>query len=304
MNKHPVKTGLLDQRDRATQSRRKRKSPEQDEPTSKLDDWLRNNSFGTSEIGKISLAEYLIETQHIDIEPAERLRQLAISLESNAMSLSGQAGWYALKRIYEYALKYDGKDEHVWLTMGISAQEMAENQESESLKTKIYKEKESAVLNALDISPNWSRAHFSLGYLYYFQNRKEEALNEFELTLNCEDDNKIHSWAQLYKAHCFHDEKKWTEALDAYLEVDLSAFAGASSWRVEVLREQIAECTFNTGKKQEAEKLLLDILDRYDAEPAVSIYAMSSSLWNVAESLSPKYVERAKSIENKAWESV
>ena len=301
MNNYSVKTGLLDQRNRATQSRRRRRSPIQDEPAGLLGTWLKSYSLEDTDLERIDLANFLVQTQHIDIEPEERLRQLAISIELRALSLPGQSGWYALKRIYEYALRLNGRDEHLWLSMGISAHVMAENQENERSKGKLYKEKEFAILNALDISPNWSRAHYSLGYLYYFQNRKDDARMEFEQALNCENDHKIHSWAQLYIAHCLHDAKQWKEALDAYLLVDFSAFTGATAWRVDVIREQIAECTLNLGKKHKAEKMLLDILDRYDAEPVIAHYAMSSSLWRVAESLSPKYVEKAKSIDRRAF---
>ena len=301
MNTNSVKTGLLDQRNRATQRRRKRRSPIQDEPTAVLDTWLKNYSLEDSDLGRIDLVDFLVETQHIDIDPEERLHQLAISLELRASSLPGQSGWYALKRIYEYALRLNDRDEHIWLSMGISAQLVAENQENEASKLKLYKEKEFATLNALDISPNWAQAYYSLGYLYYFQSRKDEARKEFEQALSCENDHKIHSWAQLYIAHCLHDDKQWKKALDAYLLVDLSAFTGETAWRVDVYREQITECTLNMGNKRRAEKMLLEILDRYDAEPVIANYAMSFSLWRVAESLSPEYVERVEKIDQRAF---
>ncbi len=136
------------------------------------------------------------------------------------------------------------------------------------------------------------------------QHQGGRRLGQSEKSLSCENDKQVHSRAQLYKAHCLHDMQKWGKALDSYNLVDLSAFDGLQSWRADVLREQKAHCTYMTGRKEEAQEILEKILDRYETEPNAAFWAMSSSLWDLAKSLSVEIHERAKYIDKKACEMI
>lgn len=166
----------------------------------------------------------------------------------------------------------------------------------------MYSTAENAILNSIDTNPRLSKAYYALGYLYYFQGKKQEAIIELDKALSYENDKNIHSWAQLYKAHCLHDMKKWQKALLAYKKVDLSAFTGPFSWRVDVLKEQIAECTYYSGNKKLATIMLTEILNRYEVEPKITIDAMSFSLWNLAKNISEALNRRAEIIYDSAWE--
>jgi tetratricopeptide (TPR) repeat protein len=305
MKRTAVKKGLSDQRNRATQSRRQKEVHIfRDASKAKFIEWLNESKIGDSNIHQINLTNFLRNTQHFDILSEERLRQLAIFIEPDACSLSGESGWHSLKRIYDYALEFNNKNEKVFLSMGIAAIEIANNLENEKNRKSIFDSGEHAILNAMSIHPNWSHAHYILGYLYYFQGKKQNALDEFEKSLSFENEDKVHSWAQLYKAHCLHDMQRWEQALEAYNSVDLSAFDGLVAWRIDVLREQQAYCTYSIGKKTEAYEMLDKILDRYEAEPKLALDAMSASLWVLAKDLSPEMIERARGIEKMAWEGL
>lgn len=305
MKRTSVKSGLIDQRNRATQSRRERQIlVHQKESKDELIEWLIKSKIDESDITSINLTDYLRCTQHFEIHPEERLRQLAIHIETEACSLPGEAGWQSLKRIYDQATKLNENDETVWLSMGISACEIADNLTNEKSKRTIFKAGEHAILNAMALRSNSSYSHYILGYLFYFQGEKQAALNEFEKSLICENEKQIHSWAQLYKAHCLHDIGNWEKALNSYNLVDLSAFDGHKSWRVDVLREQKAQCIYMIGRKEEAEGILIKILDRYEKEPKIAFWAMSPSLWELAKSCSDEIYERAKYIEQTACEVI
>jgi len=301
MNRNSIKSGLVDQRDRATKRRKTKKPKIQiNEPEAKLTSWLNNQGFTESVIKSLSLKNYLNETQNFDVLPEERLRQLAIHLETKILIVPSESNWQSLKRIYDYALNLNNKDSVLWLSFGIAAHDTAENIENNDLKEKLYSTAESAILNSIDLNSKSSRAYYILGYLYYFQGKKQESLNELEKALLCENDDNVHSWAQLYKAHCLHDMKKWQKALLAYKAVNLSAFTGPVSWRVDVLKEQIAECTYFSGNKDLAETMLTEIINRYETEPKVAIDAMSYSLWNLAKNISENLNQRAQVIYDSA----
>jgi len=302
MKRTSVKRGKFDQRNRATQRRRQRQALVcRKEPDAEFVLWLKESGIAESAIHRINITDFLRCTQHFDLVPEERLRQLAIHIENKACSLPGESGWYSLKRIYDHALKLNKNDERIWFSMGIAACETAECQKKPESRKNIYKAGEHAVLNAIDICPDRANAHYILGYLYYFLDRKQAALYEFEKALSCENRDKIHSWSQLYKAHCLHDMHKWDDALKAYNQVDLSEFSGFNAWRIDVLHEQKAYCSYMTGRKEDARQMLINILDRYEAEPALAVDAMSSSLWELVELVSDKFLHRLKKIQEVAF---
>ncbi len=82
MKRTSVKTGLFDQRNRATQKRRRKQVHiHQKEPKDELIEWLNKAEITESDVSRINLTDYLRCTQHFDILPEERLRQLAIHIE-------------------------------------------------------------------------------------------------------------------------------------------------------------------------------------------------------------------------------
>lgn len=83
------------------------------DPHAHLQSWLQARGWtkrGVEALEALDLTAYLRDTAHIDLVPNERLRQLAIALESELLSRDQPRGWLALERIYEFASAVDPKD--------------------------------------------------------------------------------------------------------------------------------------------------------------------------------------------------
>jgi tetratricopeptide (TPR) repeat protein len=90
-------------------------------------------------------------------------------------------------------------------------------------------------------------------------------------------------WARLYRAHCLHDLGRWSEAADAYSEVDPSFLVGPIAWRYDLLREQRAWCLLQAGKEEEALAEFFGILHRYELQPRLAKYQLLKELTAAAE---------------------
>ena len=296
-----ARSGLIDQRNRATTRRRRRRGAEVvDSSPSELTEWLEAFDIDNADLQTIDLVGFLRVTSPIDLSPTERLRRLAIHLEVQAQLRPGAEGWLALKRIYHYALKLNPRDSAVLVSMGITASSWPADpeQEKEMLAAGL-----SALRQAVSLRPDDGHTRYTLGILEYCADDRTAALRAFEEALALASDSTTRSWAQLYKAHCLHDEQSWQAALDAYDEVDLSAFTGLRSWRIDVLREQRSHCIYHLGRTEEARRIVVEILERYEKEPHLACHAMSNSLWQVLKALSPALVARAKEIDSPADET-
>jgi tetratricopeptide (TPR) repeat protein len=90
-------------------------------------------------------------------------------------------------------------------------------------------------------------------------------------------------WARLYRAHCLHDLGRWSEAADAYSDVDPAFLVGNLAWRYDLLREQRAHCLLQAGDRERALTEFLGILQRYEKEPRLARYQLLRELTAAAE---------------------
>ncbi len=300
MKKNTVRTGLIDQRSRATMRRRsRRRQTTQGSARAELDAWLDGQSWEGHEILEIDLDAYLRATAHIPQRPSERLRQLGVHLEAEASALAGLSGWEALERIFKLASRLDPDDHEVHISAGLSALALAEIAPEGAAQDQLFAASERRAHDAVTAAPDHARPHFALGYILYFRGRHEECLRSLARCLECGPDKATRAQASLYRAHVFHDQARWSEALASYEAVDRSVFVGGQAWRSDVLAEQRAECLFRVGRGEEARGEVVRILERYESEPHVAFAAMSSSFFALVEQASPELMERAEA----AWAS-
>ncbi len=217
----------------------------------------------------VDLNAFLRDTNTFDIESAERLRQLAIALESDAdiFTKSRLRSWAILARVYDAAIALDPDCVNLWRSRGISALRLVqhENDQAAAGVKAGYAESRRSLLRALELDPQSASAACLLGDGAYFSAEgkdKGEALKWYDKALAM--DPNLH-WAQLYRAHCLHDGEHWAEAAAAYEQVDKASFSGYCAWRVDTLRDQHAACLLRSGQTDRAREdylRLLDMLER------------------------------------------
>lgn len=212
----------------------------------------------------MSLNAYLAATGHIELSPAERLRQLAIEVEPD---FAANSSWDELKRIYVSALRFE--PEHAWLhaSMGISCGVFAEHAEwdSDARKSERLTTEAEACFRRAEALDTEDDAHirYAHGKLLMGVDRNR-ALALFDGALALEPD---HAWSRLYRAHCLHDLQRWPAAVAAYEAVPRDAFKGPVSWRMDLLVEQQAFCAWRAGELDLARAGFETILKRYEAQP-------------------------------------
>jgi hypothetical protein len=222
------------------------------------------------------ICAYLDATQQIEEPPAQRLRWLAIKLEHHSF----ERGWDGLRTIYQAATAADPTDFRVPHSWGISASNWA----SSSVATPVLEERqaiadeaEEILQAALDLAPKHSRVAYAFGLLYYnhptagedpegFQSR---AIHWFSQAVEWDPGTVM---AQLYLAHCFHDQKDWPRAIQEYEKVDLDWLARhMPAWRAVKCREQLGHCHAYAGNAEEAVRRFTAFLDdaaSWDGEEA------------------------------------
>ena len=295
----------MDQRSRATTRRRDRLAQGRSEcPSNELSSWLAERAWSDSAIPQIDLTSYLRETAQLSESPAERLRQLAVHLESKVTLFPGLSGWQALERIYTTAAAFEPNDPELDISASISALFLAELMDDESSGETLLAISERRARRAVASAPDSARTHLALGYVLYFCHQKKDSFDALAEALARDPDVATEAWAHLYQAHVLHDDKRWGDALASYDQVDRSVFIGGQAWRTDVLAEQRAECLYMLGRTDEAEQELIRILDRYEKEPHVAFAAMSAALWRLAEAVSPERHERAERVWEAALDSV
>src|SRR5262249_28377799 len=199
----------------------------------------------TVRVRPADLEAFLELTQGIDLAAAQRLRRLAIALERRAAC---QRGWEDLQVIYQRAAELAPNDATVFHSWGISATDWVDPYRGLEMPRRlaVASEAEWAFLKALDLSPRDSRMAYSLGLLYYEHPLREtdeatwveRAISWFTRAVEWDSGNVI---AQLYLAHCYHDQKDWPRAICAYEKIDQATLARDwPLWRAVKCREQLA----------------------------------------------------------------
>jgi tetratricopeptide (TPR) repeat protein len=231
------------------------------------------SGIGAVRVTTEKLRAFLEATRDIDMPPANRLRWLAIAVES----LEFEQGWEGLRAIYQAAAEADPTDAFVLHSWGISARNWAEEWMTPSLSDRVAVagEAERVLRAALELTPRDSRIAHTLGLVYYNHPARTEdaagylsqALDWFGRAVEWGPDNVI---AQLYVAHCFHDRKDWRRAIAEYERIDLDRLAREwPEWRAVKCREQLAQCHAYAGHRDEAVgrfTAFLDAVESWDEE--------------------------------------
>lgn len=263
-----------------------RAQPPVSEPYEQINAWIDEHGWANLDVARLEaldLTAYLRETAHIQLAPTERLRRLAIALEDQLNASEQPRGWLALERIYAAGSMLDPGDAEIDVSRAVTAGLCASCVDNRpDVRRRMILAGRAAATRAIELRPNDAGAHYALGMLYYsFQDGSiESALACFEAAIGA-DPNV--GWARLYRAHCLHDLSRWSEAAQAYSDVDPAFLVGPRAWRYDLLREQRAWCLLQAGQRGQALAEFLGILHRYELQPGLAKYQMLQELTAAAE---------------------
>jgi hypothetical protein len=247
-----------------------------------FDAWLQARFAKTSvdAIERLDLTEYLRDSKGFEARgwrPTERLRKLAIALESEMIGEAQPRGWLAVERIYALGSTLDPDDVELEISRAITAERLASIVDDERAKERILSAGRDSANRALAIEPNNPSAHASLGMLEYSTKGHASigrALESFERALSFDSPFPQIQWARLYRAHCLHDLERWAAAVEAYSAVDPAFFVRDLAWRYDLLREQRAFCLLKAGDRARAAEEFLALVTRYEAQPELARWQM------------------------------
>lgn len=294
MPRSAILTGRFQQRDRAQLRGRldRHGAPRSTDVNAALDAWLDANvrlRDEPSAIESLDLTSFLRRTATIDIAPDERLRRLAIHIESDLAVREEQLrAWLTHDRIYRAALDLNPRAVWVQLSRAISAREHSEalplrrNTEAwkeSPLRRRMMRTARDALREALAVEPDSAEALCLMGQHCYFDPDEGlvEAVRWYEGALEREPGM---GWALLYRAHCLHDLERWKEAAEAYDAVPPNSLTGPKAWRYEHLLEQRAYCLWRAGEVERATRALKALLTRWERSPQCASEAWG---WLLAE---------------------
>ncbi|MCB9793731.1 MAG: CDC27 family protein [Alphaproteobacteria bacterium] len=303
MPRNPVRAGRQDQRARAATRRREALPPRAPRAAGgpvegPLMDWIQEHeqALGLDEPQQVDIGRFLHDTRHFDMQADERLRWLGVSLEQQGPA---SRAWPAALRAYRFGL---GRSEHPGLlleSIAISAYELAPLLSPEQ-RADALREGQRAAREAIALEPEDPDHRFALGLVLYAERRADAALAAFREGVALGDRGRC----QLYAAHCLHDQERWAEALAAYEAVNLGQLRPGPSWRVDVLKEQRAECRFHAGQPEQARAELDALLARYAQEPHLAYRGLSAALRRLCEALGEPYPSRYQALSEAghAWD--
>jgi hypothetical protein len=266
MPRSAILTGRFQQRDRAQlRGRHDRHAPPRRADTAAvLEAWLEANvpsNADLPELESLDVTSFLRRTATIDLPPEERLRRLAIHVETSlACSVEQPRAWLAHDRLYRAALDLNPGAPGVHTSRAVSAREHAEGlrldlsveawRES-ALRRRMMRAARQELQEAIALDRDDADALLQLGHHCYFDpdEDKVEAIRWYQESIDREP--KL-GWALLYRAHCLQDLERWREAADAYDAVPPDSFLGPTSWRYEHLLEQRAYCWWRAGETERA----------------------------------------------------
>lgn len=273
-----VQRGMNDQRDRGRRKKHHKARHTASDDSSwdarlqEFCDWLEANysSDDRPDVAMaqgLSLKRFLQSSPMLDMAPDEKLRQLAIFLEPECEYLPQPKGWNVLRRIYQEAIKYDGQWPYHYHSMSLSLLSCAGGLKNEdSVRLDLLNESLNVFRNGLTAAGENASLYSTLGRTYYELRQLAESLDAYQSAVELEPD---HVWATLYKAHCLHDLKRWSEAVSAYEAVNISLFDGPKSWRGVLLRDQLAICRLHSGDESRAAAEFEAALNRYELNPGL-----------------------------------
>ncbi|MFK7990774.1 MAG: tetratricopeptide repeat protein [Sandaracinaceae bacterium] len=298
MARNPRRSGLIDARDRARKRRREHRAPHGLVPdeTERLNGWLDTHLEGQplSVMERLDLRALLRATVQYDVPAEERLRQLAIAIESRVLFESPMRAWSALDRIYLRALRLGPSELRLHASRAASAFQLSEWAEHAEVAARLRRRAAESLSSALKLAPADGELHYLAGLLRYTaRGDLAEALAQFERAVELDPS---HAFAWLYRAHCLHDQERFAEAVVAYSEVPQHSFRGVLHWRAVLLVEQRAQCRARSGDLEGARSDFERLLTRYEAEPHLIGDVTQYRHWAIQGPF-PDLAERVRRIE-------
>ncbi len=226
----------------------------------------RLGAFDAEDLERFALRSYLEATALYDVPAEERLRQLAIAFEGALSFARPMREWRALDRVYAYAIRIAPDDVALHASRAISSSHVVMCAEGSDDLARIARESAESLARAMTLRPDDAELHYLDGYHVYMHRTEETetALIAFERAIALD---ARHGFARLYRAHCLHDLGCYAEAVQAYDEVPKDAFDGPTSWRMDLLIEQRAQCRAKAGDIVRAREDFERLLARYEREP-------------------------------------
>lgn len=265
------------QRGRLDRRRAERDKQETLPPVAKLTAWIVDHidTRRVEPVETLNVRQYLSDTSDVALEPAERLRRLAMFLEDELVGMSEQPrAWLAVDRIYEAALRIAPSNAAVHDSRAISALSFAElcggliqgARRKSAVRRSIMRVAYFSAHEAIRLSAADPDAQYLMGYLLYMDpdHSPGEAIGWFEGALELAP---THGWSRLYRAHCLHDLERWHEAAEAYDAVDPAFLVGHRAWRLEHMLEQRAWCRLKAGDIDAAQAEFDALLARWERNP-------------------------------------
>ncbi len=291
-----VRSGLIDQRDRATKRRRRKPAPDHD--TTHLYDQLhglaRKFVDQTEPYDFVSCDDFLDFVAMPTVAIAERLRLLAIVLEESGYP------WKIVEEVYALARRHDPDDYVVLESLAISAQRLSYTPRAVEV----------AYQSALEGAFRWPEDpqwEYRLGrHLYEHMQDAATALGHFDRAIELGSRDGL---TLLYRARSLQDLGRWEEALAAYDDVPLAQFDKPwLSWRVHFLVEERATCLYFAGHRDASRNQFMRIIDRYEKQPALATHGECGAFLTLAADRFPDLAGRIADVltttQEAAWASV
>jgi tetratricopeptide (TPR) repeat protein len=248
------------------------------------------------------LEGFLERTASVDVPRGERLRRLAIELESAVF----EDGWDGLQRIYEAAAREAPEDARIFESWGISSTECFRWDDAPlEEQHRIFTDGERAFERALALAPDDADVAFHMGLHQYHYPKSERASSEHaDLALpwfgRALALDPRHPMAQLYQAHCYHDKADWNAAVRAYAAVDQTRLLEErpyQGWRVVKLEEQLAFCLAEAGDLAEAKRRFLALIEeicRFTHDETIDWVV---NLWDLEKAVETRFREDSDLVE-------
>jgi len=228
---------------------------------------------------RLDLGAYLRDSSSVALEPAQRLRRLAVYLDEAhcVQGPSAAARWEVFKRIYERAGVLSNGSPSVLDSAAITALGLVSSAlPDDGSRARIWKVALTSARTACEADSGGPDPWVTLGMVLYEGEPSHlgDALAAFDRALGIDSDLP---WARLYRAHCLHDLQRWKEAASAYALVRSHDFPSDVAWRAALAKEQRALCLMKSGAREEAASMFIEVLDAREAAIARGEDSLSSA---------------------------
>lgn len=261
-------------------------------PRHDLRDWMLRADlarFSLRQLEGLALQAFLEQTAGFAVPADERLRELAIWVESIATRTSQPQGWRCLQRVYMHAHRQAPENTWIGHSQARSSLNCVARRLSDRVRMDILVEGQQAVEQALFVHPRKPQLLSVMGELCVCMGQVEVALSWFERAVH-RDANLPH--AALERARILREMQRWDDAVNAYDAVPVSQLVGPSAWRAVRLWEQRGWCHLQRGADGLAQADFLRALDHYERDAALAEQSMGVDLVWAAARFYPAVLRR------------